>query len=181
MEFNNDYDIERAELYRLFANLFMIEPSADMIAQMKDIFQMESEDSLQDISADFAHIFLGPDKHLPPYESLYNYPLGEKPGLWRKAAEDVQAFYRASGLMMSDELNLIPDHLSAELFFMSYLIENGLIEQQKRFLEEHPMKWIPEYCDEMHKQANTDFYKEVANLLKEFISSDYEELNETAP
>jgi TorA maturation chaperone TorD len=57
---------------------------------------------------------------------------------------------------------------------MSYLIENDFIEQQKRFLEEHLRKWIPEYCNKIYKHAKTVFYKELANLLKEFILSEYE-------
>jgi TorA maturation chaperone TorD len=60
------------------------------------------------------------------------------------------------------------------MLFMSYLIENGISELQKRFLEEHLAKWIPEYCSELQKYAAAVFYKEVANIIKEFILSEQE-------
>lgn len=63
MELNNDYDMERSEIYRLFANLFMTDPSDEIITQMKDIFQMDFNDSMSDIIIDFTNIFLGPGKH----------------------------------------------------------------------------------------------------------------------
>ncbi len=174
----NVEDIERAELYRLFAGLFIDEPSDEMLMQLKEVFQMKFADSPQEIRIDFAHIFLSPGGHLLPYESFYNYPLGEKPGLWGKATEEVQLFYSSAGIMMDEDISLIPDHISAELFFMSYLVENGLSGLQQRFLEDHLSKWIPEYCGEVQKHAGTNFYKEIANILKEFILSEHELMSE---
>jgi TorA maturation chaperone TorD len=57
---------------------------------------------------------------------------------------------------------------------MSYLIENGVLETQKKFLERHLVKWIPEYCDMIENHAGTIFYKEIANILKEFLLSEVE-------
>lgn len=170
-------DIERAELYRLFAGLFMKEPTEEMLLHIKDMFQMEFNDSLQGVRADFTHIFSGTGRHPAPYESLYNYPIGDKPRLWGKATEEVLAFYNSTGLTIDEEMPLIPDHISAELLFMSYLVENGLVEQQKRFLEEHLLKWVPECCQEIYKQAGTTFYKELSKILQDFILYDYENLD----
>jgi TorA maturation chaperone TorD len=80
--------------------------------------------------------------------------------------------------MIDEEISIIPDHISAELLFMSYLIENGLTEHRIKFLREHLFRWVPEYCDEIQRHANSAFYKEVANILKEFILSDYELMSE---
>ena len=79
------------------------------------------------------------------------------------------------GLTIDEEISLIPDHISAELFFMSYLIENRFLKEQKYFMEKHLLQWIPAYCEELNKQASTTFFKEVSMLLKEFIITDYEE------
>lgn len=172
--YGNLEDIERAELYRLFAGLFINDPTNEIVVQLKDMFQMKFTDSPQEIRMDFARIFLELDGRLMPYESLYNYPLGDRPRLWGKATEEVQAFYISAGIVMDEEINLIPDHISVELLFMSYLVENGLSGLQQRFLEDHLSKWIPEYCDELQKHAGTNFYKEIANILKEFILSEHE-------
>lgn len=172
--YGNEEDIERAELYRLFAAIFMREPSDEPIIRLKEMFQAKFEDSPEEIRMDFMNIFLRPDGHLLPCESLYNYPMGDKPRLWGKATEEVQAFYNSAGLTIDEEIRLMPDHISMEMLFMSYLIENGLSMLQKIFLGEHLIKWVPEYCDELQKHAGTAFYKEVANILKEFILSEVE-------
>ena len=174
LHYDNEEDLERAELYTLFAGFFMKEPTVGMLMQVSEIFQMKFNDSIFEIGMDFVNNFVKSEGNLLPFESLYNYPIGDKPRPWGKAAEDVQAFYTKTGLVIDEEINLIQDHISVELLFMSYLIENDFIEQQKRFLEEHLRKWIPEYCNKIYKHAKTVFYKELANLLKEFILSEYE-------
>ncbi len=179
MEFY-EYDSEeseRAALYKLFSDLFMKEPAEETLVEMKEMFQMKFDDSSEEIRRDFTSLFLGKDLHLSPYESLYNYPLGDTPRLWGRATEEVQALYRAAGLMIDEEIDLIPDHVSVELLFMSYLVENGFIEKQRVFMEEHLHRWIPDYCDEVRKHAGTTFYKEVADLLREFLATDLEELS----
>lgn len=170
-------DMERTELYRLFAGLFLKEPADEALVQFKDIFQMEFNETSFEIGMDFVHLFSGAAKHLPPYESFYNYPFGEKPGKWGKVTKDVRSFYATSGLMIDEEMNLAPDHISAELMFMSYLAENGLTDTQRLFLEEHLLKWIPDYCNEIKKHAATVFYREVSDILKEFLLSEREFLN----
>jgi len=171
----DDREAERTELYRLFASLFMQEPAMETILTMKEMFRMECDDTPDEVAEDFRHLFLAPQGELPSYESLYNYPLKERPGLWGRVTEEVQNSYRAAGLVIDAEIGLAPDHLSAELLFMSYLIEHGLSGHQKDFLETHILTWVPEYCDEIRKRAHTTFYREVADLLKEFVTSDYEE------
>lgn len=173
--YDNVEDIERAELYRLFAGIFMNEPSDELVFHVKEVFDLKFSETPQQIRMDFIALFLRYDLHLAPYESLYNYPIGDRPKLWGKAAEDVQAFYSRAGLVIDEEINLMPDHISSELLFMSYLIENGILETQKKFFERHIMKWIPEYCDMIENHAGTIFYKEIANILKEFLLSEVEE------
>ena len=173
MEIYDEEDAERAELYKLFSDLFMGEPTEETLLQAKELFQMKFATSPDEIRKDFARIFLNPDLHASPYESLYNFPIGEKPRLWGKATEEVKSFYESAGLTLDEDANLIPDHLALELLFMNYLIQNGLVEQQKRFLKEH-LLWVPEYCDEVQKHADTPFYKEVAKILREFMLSEQE-------
>jgi len=169
--------MERSEMYKLFSALFMKEPDDGSILRIREMFRMKFDDTPQEIRTDFIGLFLRLDLHLSPHESLHNYPVGETPRLLGKATLDVQAFYRSAGLMIDEESEIIPDHLGLELLFMSYLIENSLVEQQKKFMDEHLLRWAPEYCDKVERHAAATFYKEVAILLKEFILSDSEELS----
>ena len=173
MEIYENEDAERAELYKLFSNLFMREPTEETLLQAKEMFQIKSDMSSDEIRRDFGRIFLSQDLHPAPYESLYNFSVGEKPRLWGKATEEVKAFYESAGLTLDQEAALVPDHLALELLFMNYLVQNGLAEQQRMFLKEH-LFWVNEYCDEVQKHAATPFYKEVAHVLKEFMLSEQE-------
>ncbi len=172
--YEDEENRERAEMYKLFAALFIDEPPEELIEQVREMFQLSFNETGQDIALDFANTFFGPGEHLPPYESVYNYSVGETPGLWGSVTEQVQAFYNSVGLAIDEEVNLIPDHLSAELLFMAWLIESGRGEEQEGFIEDHLVKWVPGFCDELQTHAKTEFYREVAGLLKEFILSEYE-------
>jgi len=174
--YDNFEDDERAELYKLFAGLFIKEPEDGTLVQFKDMFQMEFNETSHEIRMDFARLFSGHGVRVKPFESIYNYSYGDRPKLWGNTTKAVQSFYRSEGLVISEELNPVPDHISIELVFMSYLIEKGLAEQQKKFMEEHILKWIPDCCDDIAKHAQTAFYKEICELLKDFIESDYDAL-----
>jgi len=56
---------------------------------------------------------------------------------------------------------------------MSYLINQNLKELQIDFLR-RICEWIPLFCDSTICKAETDFYKEVAYSLKEFVLSECE-------
>lgn len=174
--YDNFEDEERAELYKLFAVLFVKGPEDETLVQFEDIFQMKCNETPREIRMDFARLFSGHGPHVTPYESMYNYAYGDMPKLWGNATKAVQSFYRSEGLVISEELNPVPDHIAIELIFMSYLIENGLVEQQKTFMEEHLLKWLPDCCDDIAGNAATTFYKEVSGFLKQLIVSDYDAL-----
>lgn len=174
----NDKQIERARLYELFSSLFIKQPTEEVLVQLREMFEMKFDDSPGEVAMDFGTLFLNPAAHLSPHESLYNYSLEETPKLWGKVTEEVQAIYRSVGLTVDEEAALIPDHIAMELLFMSYLVGNGLVEQQRTFMEDHLFQWVPDYCDEVEKHAHTMFYREVAVVLREFVLSDHEELAE---
>ncbi len=166
---------EVAELYKTFAQLFMKAPETEELLRLKELFDMTFEETEREVREDFCRLFVEPSTRIPPYESLYRYPLGHSPKLWGTATAEVQSLYRSAGLTIDQAADLVPDHLSAELLFSSYLIENGMSELQRKFLSEHLSLWVPEYCDEIARHAHTMFYREVAKLLKELILSDYGE------
>lgn len=170
---DND-SLDRSNFYKLFSPLFLREPDEETLFNIKDLFEIKFGDSSEEIRADFSYLF-SPEGRIPPYESLYNYPLSDRPRLWGPAAEEVQAFYEGVGITLEEDLELNPDHLSLELLFMSHLIENRFIDQQKIFLEQHLLTWVPDYCDEIKRIARTSFYIRVAELLTEFILDEGEE------
>lgn len=172
--YDNFENEERSEIYKLFAGLFLKEPDDEMLLQFKEMFKMKFNETPQEIRTDFRQLFSVHGAKVKPYESFYNYSIGERPSLWGRTSGDVMSFYRAEGLDIGVEPAPVPDHLSVELVFMSYLVEKGLVEQQKKFLEEHLAKWVPNCCYDITLHAKTAFFKEISDLLKELLRSDLE-------
>jgi TorA maturation chaperone TorD len=159
-------DKERAESYRILADLFSKPPDADRLRTIQEDFGLESKESEDEVRADFDDLFLFSSGKVPPVESAYAE--GEE------IAESVEAFYYSSGLTFEEEYELVPDHLSLEFLFMSYLIDIDNHELQEKFLEEHIVNWVPYYCEEVSRHARTLFYREIAEITRDFIENEYE-------
>jgi TorA maturation chaperone TorD len=165
-----DYsNIERAEAYRILAEFFLKAPGEDMLRTIKEDFELESEETADEIAGDFERLFPFPEGKLPPIESFFLTLESTS------SAEEVSGFYAGAGLTIEEEFEFIPDHLYLELLFMSYLIETNKYDLQKKFLEEHLMNWVPDYCDELAKEAKTLFYREIAEITQDFLTSEAEE------
>jgi TorA maturation chaperone TorD len=90
----------------------------------------------------------------------------------------VLAAYREAGLAMHKDYDALPDHFSAELEFLSYLIQQELdavqagdmasaaswLERQNRFLEEHLLQWGPRFLAKVTAGARKPFYRLMADL-----------------
>ena len=159
-------NIERAEAYRLLADFFLKAPEEDMLRAIKDDFELESDETAEEIRKDFDRLFSYPEGKLPPIESFFLTLENTS------SADEVSGFYTSAGLTIEEEFELIPDHIYLELLFMSYLIETNKYELQKVFLSEHLLNWVPDYCDELIKETKTVFYREVAEITRDFLTSE---------
>jgi TorA maturation chaperone TorD len=167
--FYSDDDHDLVKLYRLFASLFADEPDEKTLIEAEEMFATKFSNTSDEIRADFTYLFSDREGLLPPCESLYNHPIWDKPKFGGPVADELQKFYHSAGLVMDEEMDIPPDHLSAELLFMSYLIEDDLIELQEGFLEEHLAVWVPDFCEEIKRYARTTFYSRISDFLRELI------------
>lgn len=165
---------DRIRLYRIFSSLFINEPSDKQIIEAAKLFGITNNETGDEIRGDYIQLFSNYAGQLLPYESLYNYEITDVPRVWGKATTDVQKSYRLAGVIIDEELDLVPDHISAELLFMCYLIENELIEMQSIFLRNHLCIWVPHFCDDIIDIAMSEFYHQIAAGLKAFILSECE-------
>lgn len=170
MNYLDPSDQERAEAYRLFAYLFMNIPQIELIEEFEDFAGVSINDTYEEICDDFIALFT--EGAVPNYEGYYIAELYKEVPI-NLNLQDVQHFYWAAGVAIDEEFDLPPDHISMELLFMSYLIEQNLRDLQIEFLR-RLCEWIPLFCDVLYEKANTDFYKEVAYSLKEFVLSECE-------
>lgn len=198
----------RGEVYRLLAQAFRSPKVESSFApELREalealgiyIFKEEVKD-LQpvnarstDLAVEYYKLFYGPAKLLaPPYESMYTEGM-----IMGESTLEVIKRYEEAGVAISPEFKNLPDHAAAELEFMYYLVskeveawEKGDVEKifhyvvmQKRFLKEHPNKWIPQFCGQILKNASSEFYKSLAKITQGYIdieSSENEALKEIA-
>jgi TorA maturation chaperone TorD len=143
----------------------------------------ESGASLSDISfdelrADYMRLFVGIGKVLaPPWESVY---FNDARMVFQVQTLQVRDWFHRYGVE-TEKLHQEPDdHIGLELTFLSHLAMLGLqaidekddikfeqvLEAQRQFLIEHPLKWVPEWCKLVGEKANTDFYRGLALLVR---------------
>lgn len=159
-------DNERAESYRILADLFFAPPDVEKLKSIKEDLGMESKETEEEILADFDYLYNYEGGIMLPLESVH---AGDS-----NAADAVTEFYYNAGLTFDEEYQTLPDHISLEFLFMSYVIDIDNREMQRKFLEEHVVNWVPYYCEKVIKEAKTLFYREIAGITKDFIESEYE-------
>lgn len=159
---------ERSEAYRILADLYSKPPEEERVNEIKQDLELRSAEDVEAIRTDFHFLFAFPGGRVPPVESLFLGRSGTTHG------SPVTDFYAEADLSIEDESEMLPDHISLEFLFMSYLVDIGNIELQGRFLGEHLMNWVPYYCEDVKGEARTLFYKEVAGITADFLDSEYE-------
>lgn len=158
---------ERAEAYRILGQFFLSPPDDEALEAIRQDFSLGSRESPEEIAGEFNDLFSYPRGRLVPLESVFSPSSGGMAG-------DVVTSYAGADLALDDAYDVAPDHISVEFLFMSYLIENGKTEMEQKFLEQHLMNWVPYYCGEIIKQAKTLFYREIAEIVKDFLISEYD-------
>ncbi len=126
----------------------------------------------------------------PNTESYYTSP--EKLAM-QDARDKVLKYYADYGLRKDPKYNEHEDFVSNEMRFMSYMAnltaqaleENNdirareLIQAQLDFLNEHPMRWIPQFAAKINKYKEAErFYGAMSSLMSEFIKIDADFLKE---
>lgn len=161
-----DENSERSEAYRILADLYSEPPEEETLSAIKQDLELKSAESADEIRTDFNSLFAYPGGKIPPLESLFLTRTGTP------SVSSVADFYAGADLTIEEEFEMMPDHVSLEFLFMSYLIDINNIELQNKFLEEHLMNWVPYYCEEVKREAQTLFYKEIAGTTADFLDSE---------
>lgn len=130
------------------------------------------------LRTDYTHLFIGLGTVLaPPWESTY---FNNERLLFQVQTLQVREWYRKFGLQ-AEKLHSEPDdHIGLELAFIAYLSGlalralqeedeasfNRFLDAQRHFIRTHPLKWAPNFCDQVEQHARTDFYRGLALLTR---------------
>lgn len=131
----------------------------------------------ESMCSEYTRLFLGPVPFMFPYESMYI-----DGSIMGKSHLAVKKEYRLAGLSKVDGFHEPEDHLSMELQFMSYLCKDqskNILNLQKDFLNNHLLKWVPRFCDEIIEKSRSDFYKGIGRLVKGFLALEKDALDGT--
>jgi len=198
----------REDIYRLLAACFY-PPSAELIdenccATLADLLALVVPDaaqyaaaaavasnnsSLESLAVEHARLFIGPF-HLvaPPYGSVY---LDDAKTVMGDSTARVATFYHSCGLQLADDFHELPDHLTVELEFMSFLafkqreVEISgnsaevarIVSLQQEFLTSFLMPWLEPFTSSIINDGEAPFYQAIARCTAAFISADFATLN----
>lgn len=200
------YEGIREKAYQLIAGCYVL-PESGIFEQLTDLQDalnsvcpdaaefvalMQAETPIDELEIDYTRLFVGPYKVLaPPYGSIY---LDTARTVMGPSTADVRERYLSVGLDISEDFKDAPDHVKAELEFMYYLIfkqiealkesdfESALayLETQRSFLEDHLGAWVAKFTANIEKNAETEFYKNLANLTRIFVHGDLKNITEVS-
>lgn len=155
--------------------------------QENDLTSPEVYDSLH---WDYTRMFIGPDRlPAPLWESAY---LHKDRLLFQEQTLQVRQAYLKYQFLPKHFMQEADDHLGLELDFMYQLTlqakeamdeENldklkQLFTDQKDFLQNHLLLWVPEVASKISESANFSFYPGIAKILKGYLTLDLEALDE---
>ncbi len=153
--------------------------------RLGEAFSAEGPESLL---LDYTRLFLGPTHIIAvPYGSVW---LDGQKTVMGESTLAVQELYREGGFEIGDEFREPPDHIAAELEFLYLLIyreneaqRNGEPDALKtmaglrmRFLDEHLGLWVGPFTAAVRAGAESDFYRQLANLTERFVRMEASEV-----
>ncbi|MEE8433139.1 MAG: molecular chaperone TorD family protein [Candidatus Desulfatibia sp.] len=156
------------------------------------LMQKPAAELLEDLAVEYTRLFLGPGKHISPHESVHHQREDGQWGmLWGASTVEAKKFIEATGLSYTDDYKGMPDHISVEFEFMQQLTlreeqawkaadaaRAGACRQvEKKFIEEHLIRWVPAFCEMVIQEAELPFYQAVAILTRSFIEFEMKEMN----
>ncbi len=197
---------KRSNIYGLLSLIYRQEPTVEIVRELrkpefiqtlvelgvsvdKEFITQSDEQTVQDLSLEYTRLFIGPGRHIPPYESVHREGEGL---LWGESTATVKKLIEFLGLRYRDDFSDMPDHISVEFELMQKLAdrENEAREQndeqailrclefQKKFIDDHLSQWIPTFCVKVAKTSDSSFYGQMAKLTREFIEFDKKQVND---
>lgn len=167
----------------LFDNLLAAARQVDeaLVPNSQAMGEAFSATSAQALLLDYTRLFLGPmDILAKPYGSVW---LDQEKTLMNDSTMGLIDLYKEAGFEMDEEFRELPDHIAAELEFLYLLIfrenealragETTKLEQARKlkrlFLTEHLGRWICPFAAAMRCNAQTVFYRHLADLTEKVV------------
>lgn len=168
---------------RLFDSMLTAAERLDpeLAALTRRLGQAFSATDLQALLVDYTRLFLGPVQALArPYASVW---LTGENVLMQDSTMDLVKLYEQGGFEIAEDFQDLPDHVAVELEFL-YLLTHQMNQARAAgderalqavqvlrtaFLVGHLGRWLGPFILAVHDHAQTDFYRELAELTERFV------------
>jgi TorA maturation chaperone TorD len=148
-------------------------------------FEIPQAQLLTDLAIEYTRLFIGPGKHIPPYESVHTHAGGLLCG---EAAVAVKGFIESTGFEYQSDYQDMPDHISVELEFMNMLTDQEAqmwmkedhdmalrcLRAEITFIDQHLARWVPQFCNCIIEGQESHFYACMAGLTRDFLETEKE-------
>jgi len=136
----------------------------------KIVTMLTFDDTGQDeMAADFAAIYLTHGLRASPCESVW---LDEDGLAMQEPMFEVRRSYRGRGLQVPDWRVRPDDHLVFQLQFVAALFEEAseeALSETAGFLDDHLLRWLPDFSTRVAQRAATPFYAALAVLTATYL------------
>jgi TorA maturation chaperone TorD len=165
-----------------------IGPALGAVAQRLESAYAESD--RQELLIDYVRLFHGPPKALAqPYASVWLSMTTQT--VMEDSTVAVMELYREAGFDMAEDFRDLPDHISVQLECLYALLfreaqacRDGQAEFQRaaaalrrRLLQDHLSGWLAQFAEAVIAQAQTPFYRLLAELTRDYIALEVSSLN----
>lgn len=130
-------------------------------------------------------------KPVPLHEAAFLHSTEESSGLMLASLEQ---HFASAGISLAPGGTGMPDHISTELDFLSILcgreakawdsadlkVVRRTQDRQRRFLEKHPVNWLPVLCDALLQRGQSLFYL-AASAARSLAAHDVDYLEAMRP
>lgn len=130
-----------------------------------------------ELAADFCQMFLGDTKvGAPPYASVY---LSSEQLMYQEPHDAMAKILTDAGMQIDPEFKEPADHIAIQLDYLGNLImrEGDTSSEQRQFIEQQLMSWLPLWLEASEKKSCNDFYLGFIELLSAYLKLDLAELD----
>lgn len=176
-----------ASVYALLSRLWIEEVDMHQLeelneADLKSSFEAmggsippANEASIEALAVDYCQLLVGPKDHVSPVQSVHESGKFHGP-----AAISMKRYFET--LPTFNTTASIPDHIGVQLAFMTELFiqasgadhPEAYEDIASRFAIEH-IAWSKKLFDQVESKAQTDFYRTLAGMSREFLNFESEE------
>ncbi len=196
----------RAAVYRLLAQIYRKEISAELATALRDSELLTllrsggyevgedlpiDKEQLKELRREYSRVFIGPGPHVAPYGSVHHPDDPKRGRLWGDTTTEVRRFATEHGLKFEgDAYDGIPDHIGHELELFAMLIDaeaaaraegdeekaDRLCNSQRFLLTSHLGRWVPTFCHQVQAKTKNPFYSGVASLTRDLLGDEGDRL-----